>query len=188
MVDYYSILQVMPSASDEVIKSAYKALGKKYHPDNQKFSPDVCEKMMAEINKAYEVLSDPVKRKEYDTQYHMYSSKEHSSQFSKEDDSYEKHETQEPVRSSEPEQEDESSVFQSLFRGIERMAQKNRQVIDNAYYEGTGMDDYELVRTFMKNYGFKRQGYAMVMEERELLRRDSEGKLVPTDKFRLYWR
>ena len=66
MIDYYTVWEVMPLASDEVIKSAYKVLGKKYHPDNQKYSVEFCQKKMVEINVAYEVLSHPQKRKEYD--------------------------------------------------------------------------------------------------------------------------
>ena len=60
----YEILQVTEKAEKEVIASAYKGLVKKYHPDVSK-SPDA-ERKMAEINNAYAVLSDPVKRSAYD--------------------------------------------------------------------------------------------------------------------------
>lgn len=60
----YDILQVTEKAEKEVIASAYKGLVKKYHPDVSK-SPDA-ERKMAEINNAYAVLSDPVKRSTYD--------------------------------------------------------------------------------------------------------------------------
>lgn len=66
---YYDILEVIPSASDEIIKSAYKALSKKHHPDIYQGDPNFANKRMAMINEAYEVLSDPAKRKRYDESF-----------------------------------------------------------------------------------------------------------------------
>jgi curved DNA-binding protein CbpA len=62
--DYYSILGVLPTAEDAVIRAAYKALAQRYHPDRNS-SADAKERM-AEINEAYGVLSDSAKRKAYD--------------------------------------------------------------------------------------------------------------------------
>ena len=67
MKDYYRILEISPSASFEVIKASYRALAKKYHPDTQASSN--MEKTMADINEAYETLSNSQSRKEYDQQY-----------------------------------------------------------------------------------------------------------------------
>ena len=63
--DYYSILGVDRSASDEELKSAYRKLAKKYHPDLNKDNPSAAEKFK-EINEAYEVLGDKQKRSNYD--------------------------------------------------------------------------------------------------------------------------
>ena len=60
--DYYAILGVPKTATDEQIKDAYRALAKKHHPD---VAPGDAEKMK-EINVAYEFLSDPEKRRMYD--------------------------------------------------------------------------------------------------------------------------
>src|SRR4051812_14385248 len=60
----YDILEVSPNASLQIIRSAYRTLSQQYHPD--KNSGAETATLMAEINRAYMVLSDPLKRKEYD--------------------------------------------------------------------------------------------------------------------------
>lgn len=65
MKNFYECLGVTPQASDKEIKTAYRRLAKKYHPDAIKDHPDWSEKMY-EIQAAYEVLGDPGKRKKYD--------------------------------------------------------------------------------------------------------------------------
>lgn len=64
-IDYYKILGVDKSASQDDIKKAYKKLARKYHPDLNPNDPDAHRKFQ-EINEANEVLSDPEKRKKYD--------------------------------------------------------------------------------------------------------------------------
>ncbi|MFN3368506.1 MAG: DnaJ domain-containing protein, partial [Thermus sp.] len=65
MKDYYAILGVPRNATQEEIKRAYKRLARQYHPDVNK-SPEA-EERFKEINEAYAVLSDPEKRRIYDT-------------------------------------------------------------------------------------------------------------------------
>ncbi len=62
--DYYEVLGISKGASEDEIKKAYRSLAKKYHPDINK-APDAAEKFK-EINEAYEILSDPQKRANYD--------------------------------------------------------------------------------------------------------------------------
>ena len=62
--DYYKILQVDPDAEPEVIAAVYRRLAAKYHPDVNR-SPDA-ERRMKALNAAYEVLSSPPKRAQYD--------------------------------------------------------------------------------------------------------------------------
>ena len=87
---HYDNLKVARTADAVVIKAAYKALAQKYHPDRNPGDPEA-ERIMKLINKAYEVLSDPVRRSEYDRwideqerraeQNSRYSSFDHTSQY-----------------------------------------------------------------------------------------------------------
>jgi len=64
-IDYYKILGISKTATEKEIKTAYRKLARKYHPD---VNPDnkEAEKKFKEINEANEVLSDPENRKKYD--------------------------------------------------------------------------------------------------------------------------
>lgn len=65
MKNYYELLGVSVDAPNEVIKAAYRALSKKYHPD---VCTDISNagELMQQINVAYDTLSDPQKREQYD--------------------------------------------------------------------------------------------------------------------------
>src|SRR4051812_20698955 len=63
--DYYKILGVDRKASEDEIRKAFRKLARQYHPDVAK-DKKTAEEKFKEINEAYEVLSDPEKRKKYD--------------------------------------------------------------------------------------------------------------------------
>ncbi|XP_053184131.1 dnaJ homolog subfamily B member 2 isoform X1 [Scomber japonicus] len=65
MVDYYNILGVSRTASQEDIKKAYRKLALKWHPDKNPDNKEEAEKKFKELAEAYEILSDKTKRDEY---------------------------------------------------------------------------------------------------------------------------
>lgn len=67
--DYYVLLGVMPDAEDIVVTAAYRALAQRYHPDRWSGNPSEAHRRMTEVNAAYAVLSDPVRRAEYNRTY-----------------------------------------------------------------------------------------------------------------------
>ena len=64
--DYYKVLGVQKNASPADIKKAYRKLAMKFHPDHAK-GDGASEEKFKKISEAYAVLSDPEKRKQYDT-------------------------------------------------------------------------------------------------------------------------
>jgi len=64
--DYYDVLSVKKNASSGDIKKSYRKLAMKYHPDKNQ-GDTVCESKFKDVTEAYEILSDPEKRRQYDT-------------------------------------------------------------------------------------------------------------------------
>jgi molecular chaperone DnaJ len=67
--DFYEVLEITKGASEAEIKKAYRKLAKKYHPDMNKDDKTV-ESKFKEVNEAYQILSDPQKKANYDNYGH----------------------------------------------------------------------------------------------------------------------
>jgi len=61
----YEVLEVSDAASQEIITAAYRSLSTRYHPNANPETPSA-EERFKEINQAYEILGDPVRRRQYD--------------------------------------------------------------------------------------------------------------------------
>src|ERR687889_574583 len=113
-VDYYKILGVNKNATSDDIKSAYRKLARKHHPD---LNPNDKEahKRFQQINEANEVLSDPEKRKKYDKYGKDW---QHSEQFEQARRQQRPFAGQEEYTfSGAPGDDDFSDFFSSLFGG-----------------------------------------------------------------------
>ena len=65
-MNYYDILKVSKTASEQEIRASYKKLIKKYHPDIYSGNHEYAEQITKELNDAYKVLCNSESRKEYD--------------------------------------------------------------------------------------------------------------------------
>jgi curved DNA-binding protein CbpA len=66
-VDHYEVLQISPNAEQETVHRVYRMLASRYHPDNTQ-TGDV--ERFVRLNEAFETLSDPELRRQYDIEYH----------------------------------------------------------------------------------------------------------------------
>ncbi len=74
--DYYAVLGVQPDADDQTIKTAYRKLARQFHPDVNPGDKQ-SEERFKEISEAYEALSDPEKRRQYETLRQQYQQWQH---------------------------------------------------------------------------------------------------------------
>jgi curved DNA-binding protein len=120
-IDYYKILGIDKTASEEDIKKAYRKLARKLHPD---LNPDdkQAHQKFQQINEANEALSDPEKRKKYDTYGKDW---QHADQFEQQKKSRAQSQThsQGGQQFYDGNDEDFSSFFGSMFGGSGRRSQ-----------------------------------------------------------------
>ena len=188
MENYYKILEINSGASEEVIKAAYKALIKKYHPDNGTEKDPTGEKMRM-INEAYSVLSDQHKRQEYD--YKLNRSKEETgeakNQFAEDDEPTKKEEYNVPDEKPSPIKRGIfSKIISETITGINDAFDRRHAEIENAYIQACKMPDYYLINEFKESRGIERYGYAKVLEERGYLKKNNNGEWIPTDKYKYF--
>lgn len=121
-IDYYKILGVPKTASDKEIKTAYRKLARKYHPD---LNPDnkEAEKKFKEINEANEVLSDPVNRKKYDKYGKDWK---HGEEQEKAQRQYQQQYSQRQSSQQDFSGQDYSDFFESMFGGSRSSSSSGR--------------------------------------------------------------
>ncbi len=123
-IDYYKILGIDKTATPKDIKSAYRKLARKYHPDLNPNDKDA-KKNFQQINEANEVLSDPEKRKKYDQYGNDW---QHAEEFEKSKYYQEQSSNSRGAKySGAQSEEDFSDFFESLFGGA-ASAGRSRQV------------------------------------------------------------
>lgn len=190
MKDYYRILEISPSASFEVIKASYRALAKKYHPDTQASSN--MEKTMADINEAYETLSNSQSRKEYDQQYSRFinSTKSCEKNVSENDAGSQLNKTTTSEKSSnEPDSRHGffsfvKKVGSAIVEDYTQTCERRNREIENAYIRAQRLPDDRLIYCFRTSGGAEKIGYARELEHRDYLYLDSDGVYQATYKYK----
>ena len=125
--NYYAILGILPTAEDVVIRAAYKALAQRYHPDRFQGSAEEATRRMKDLNEAYAVLSDPVRRKEYDEWFSRQQGAEYQDQEDDPDD-----ELSAAIRSLEADWATACTIFPDL-RAIEARLNKTAARLARGY-------------------------------------------------------
>ncbi|MBM1106565.1 J domain-containing protein [Aurantibacter crassamenti] len=122
-IDYYKVLALTKKATEKEIKSAYRKLARKYHPDLNPNDAEA-EKKFKQINEANEVLSNPEKRKKYD-QYGK--DWQHAEEFEKAKTQRGANQSGRSYTNSSNQEGDFSDFFESMFGGAS-YGRQERQV------------------------------------------------------------
>nr|YP_002048846.1 DnaJ-like protein [Paulinella chromatophora]ACB42636.1 DnaJ-like protein [Paulinella chromatophora] len=69
-MSYYQLLKVSPNATIQDLRQAFRTLSKLYHPDTTQLPPSEAAVHFQQLQQAYEILIDPSRRQEYDTELH----------------------------------------------------------------------------------------------------------------------
>ncbi|MGM5471065.1 J domain-containing protein [Flavobacteriaceae bacterium LMO-SS05] len=117
--DYYSILEILQTATQAEIKLAFKTQALKWHPDkNIGFDTTI---KMQEINEAYLILKDSDARRRYDIEYSKYKEFKEQTQYQREERKYEKEESSK-TKSRSYEYEVEDETLEKWMRNARRQA------------------------------------------------------------------
>lgn len=155
MKNYYEILEINEKASQEVIERVYKLLAKRYHPDMNMDNPKEAEEKFKEISAAYEILSDPKKRKEYDEELQNEKQKEEMKQKSNNaqnsNDYFERNTNTTTINKKEAEDfdQDELKYRKEFIKNMARQQaiqeQEMQQAYNDAYYKALEDMGYTII-------------------------------------------
>lgn len=148
--NYYDILQVNKNASPEIIEKAYKILAKKYHPDLQtEENKKQSEEILKEINEAYEILSNPEKRKNYDTLLLEHSQNSNDVNYSPNENNSTTYAQKQSLYQQELLRQQQEKQYQEQLKQEQELAYRRQveQARQQAYYDAYIQD--------LKNRGYK---------------------------------
>lgn len=194
MKNYYLILGVSINATDEEIKTVYRRLAKKHHPDIVGTSREA-NQVMAEINEAFSVLSDSKKRMLYDYDCRQqgmdfsYTSPKESTDNEpyKEGDSTDSGAAEDSQSETAPEQDSIlKRVFKGLYDNFRTEAKAYAKEKEKAYRFGMDLSEWELIYVYKRSKGAKRRGYLKALEKRGLMEWNSNDGYCKTSKFKEY--
>ncbi|MBR4110920.1 MAG: DnaJ domain-containing protein [Clostridia bacterium] len=161
MKNYYEILEVNETASQEVIERVYKLLAKKYHPDMNLDNPKEAEEKFKEVTTAYETLSNPDKRKKYDEEL------SYERQQQNEVNSYTNTTTQETYAYAEPQQEYTQTTYSYEKVEDEKSSQKAQKKILEQAAKEQARKEYEAQKAYNDAYykALEDMGYTIVYKK-----------------------
>lgn len=143
---YYEILEVSEKASNEIIKKAYNIFVKKYHPDvvpqNEKA---FAEEKIKKINEAYEILSNPEKRKAYDEELYLLREEENRIKYANQ---FQNSVVKENTANSQ-------IVNSNITNQINLEYQRMQQEIQNELRKKAQEDYTKAYHDYLRNLGFK---------------------------------
>lgn len=150
MENYYEILELSFTSSSEEIKKAYRQKAIKYHPDKN-FGDEYFAKKFIEIKMAFDVLSNPEKRREYDDQYRVYFQKEEPT---RQENYYRKRE-----ETKQKEEEFFYNPHKSFYSDLDRAQQSSPQFAPIFNHWGENIDESADFFKLPKNIGKIISGY-----------------------------
>ena len=129
MKNYYSILGVTPDSTDAEIKRAYRTLARKFHPD---INPDGAEKFK-DVSEAYETLSNPKKRMQYDTINGFFkSAQKEEKTFTSSQKAHDEYKKSNPEPPKKPKKNyDFSKKINKILKDLNKKAKKEEKIVKN---------------------------------------------------------